>query len=113
MAKFRACGIGAFAGEWVTLMAGIDVQSAEFQDQLLDLFAAESMLERSELSMDTELDNLSIESADIVMILMAIEEKYGVYISVDDDFSEAKTLKDLVGMISNKVEEAQTEKLDS
>ena len=94
-------------------MKGTQIQSEEFVSQLLDIIATEGMIERDQLTMDAELESFSIESADYVMILMAIEEKFGVYVSVDDELTDAKTLGELVEAIKSKVDESKLEKLVS
>lgn len=73
--------------------------------ELIEIVAKEAMVDVSALSRDSALQDLDIQSADYVMILMAVEERYGVYISVDTDFSEAKTVGDLVDIVARKIEE--------
>ena len=41
------------------------------------------------------------------MILMAIEDEYGTYISVDTELTETKTVNDLVNLVVSKIEETQ------
>lgn len=79
------------------------------EQKLLDIVAKEGMLEQGSFDLDTELDKLSIESADMVMILMAIEEEFGVYVTVDDELAEAKTVGDLVALATREIK-AGTEK---
>ena len=69
--------------------------SAEFRARLLDIIAREGLVEASRLVPEVTLDELGIKSADVVMILMVIEEEFGAYIPVDDALSNAKTLEDL------------------
>ena len=83
--------------------------SSQLSDQLLDIISSEGMIDRDKLTMDSELESFSIESADFVMILMAIEEKFGVYVSVDDELTNAKTLGDLVNIFHERIEESKTE----
>jgi len=74
------------------------------EDELLDIVAKEALVDRELLKPDATLESLSIESADYLMVLMAIEEKYGVYISVDEQLAEAKTVRDLLNMITANIE---------
>ena len=69
-----------------------DKDNQQLENDLLDLVAEEAMVERSVLSASARLDELDIASADFVMILMAIEEKFDVYISVDSEMSEMETV---------------------
>lgn len=53
-------------------------------DKLLDIVAKEGMVDREKLSLDSSLDSLGVKSVDVVVVLMAVEEQFGVYIPVDD-----------------------------
>ncbi len=75
--------------------------------ELLELVAKEGMVEATTVSPDALLEDLSIQSADFIMILMAIEEKYGAYISVDNDLTETETVQDLLDLAIAKIEEQQ------
>jgi acyl carrier protein len=35
---------------------------------------------------------------------MAVEEKFGTYISVDTDFADAKTVGDLIRIVASRIE---------
>jgi len=72
--------------------------------QLIEIVAAEAMIDPAALTPETALADLDIQSADYVMILMAVEEKFGTYISVDTDFTEAKTVGDLIRIVGSKIE---------
>ena len=63
------------------------------------------MIEPDKLKPDTLLEELDIQSADYVMILMAVEEKFGVYVSVDSDLSEARTVGELAQNVARKIKE--------
>lgn len=82
------------------------INTDEIETQLLDIVAKEGLIERDKLHMDAELASYSIPSADFVLILMEIEDRWGVYIPVDEDLTAAKTVRDLVEMVKQKIEEA-------
>ncbi|MDJ0827220.1 MAG: phosphopantetheine-binding protein [Rhodobacter sp.] len=84
-------------------------QTTELEDKLLDLVAEEGMIDRALLSRDAKLADLDIASADFIMILMAIEEQYGVYISVDAEMADLKTVGDLLAVSAKKIEEKAAE----
>lgn len=87
-----------------------DAKSREtLEAELLDIVAEEAMVERAVLQPEAALNDLDIASADFVMVLMAIEEKYGVYISVDQELTDLKTVKDLLTLASEKIEAGATE----
>jgi acyl carrier protein len=86
-----------------------DVETnGKLEEELLDLVAEEGMIERDQLSREAALTDLDIASADFIMILMAIEEKYSVYISVDNEMSDLKTVQDLLTVASKKITEKST-----
>jgi acyl carrier protein len=72
--------------------------------QLIEILAAEAMVDIDKLTPETPLTDLDIQSADYVMILMAVEEKFGTYISVDTDFADAKTVGDLIRIVASRIE---------
>jgi acyl carrier protein len=73
--------------------------------EVIEIVAAEAMIDDEKLAPDTLLKDLDIQSADFVMILMAVEEKFGVYISIDSEFSDAETVGDLVRIVAAKIAE--------
>lgn len=75
----------------------------KLEDELLDIVAEEAMVERELLTREAKLEDLDIASADFVMVLMAIEEKYGVYISVDNELADLKTVQDLLSLASGRI----------
>ncbi|MEP2531216.1 phosphopantetheine-binding protein [Shimia sp.] len=74
---------------------------------LMALVADEGMVEVSDIAPEKRLDELDIQSADFVMILMAIEEKYNVYISVDNELTDVETVDDLLNLVITKIEEEE------
>lgn len=82
-----------------------DESKNQLENELLDLVAEEGMIDRARLTGDAALEDLDIASADFIMILMAIEEKYGVYISVDNEMAGLKTVQDLLDAASKKIRE--------
>lgn len=83
----------------------VETTNAALEEELLDLVAEEGMVDRAALTRDALLADLDIASADFIMILMAIEERYGVYISVDNEMADLKTVADLLSVASRKVRE--------
>lgn len=77
----------------------------QLEQELLEIVKNEGMMNAEEVSRTAELQALNIKSADFILILMAIEEKYGAYISVDNDFSELKTVQDLLDLAVEKIDE--------
>ncbi|MDK9695827.1 MAG: acyl carrier protein [Siculibacillus sp.] len=77
----------------------------DLRRQLLAIVAEEGMVKDRSFDSDTRLDELGIESADFVMILMAVEEKFGVYVPVDEKLTEAKTVGELLAVVAGHIED--------
>jgi acyl carrier protein len=73
--------------------------------QLAQIVAKEAMVDVSAVTPDTKLEALGIQSADFVMILMEIEEKFDIYVSVDDELSSLETVGQFMRMIIRRIEE--------
>ena len=71
----------------------------DIEDRLLTIVSREGLIDRSKLSSDATLDSLGISSADVIVILMAIEEEMGVYIPVDGSLSDASTVGEFVAAL--------------
>lgn len=85
-------------------MAEAAARDGELQKQLLAIVTEEGMVRDRDIAMDQRLDDLGIESADFVMILMAVEEKFGVYIPVDERLTEAETVGALIDVVCRQIE---------
>ncbi len=83
--------------------------NTQLEEDLLDLVAEEGMIDRDKLQRGALMADLDIASADFIMILMAIEEKYGIYISVDNEMADLKTIQDLLTAASRKIREDKAE----
>jgi acyl carrier protein len=77
----------------------------ELREQLLDIIATEGMVDRAKLTPDATIETIGMASYDMVMILMAIEEKYGVYLSVDSELTDVKTLDQLLTILAERVKQ--------
>lgn len=73
--------------------------------ELRALVAREGMVDAASLQPGAKLADLNIISADFIMILMAIEEEYGAYISVDGELTEIETVGDLMNAAVAKIKE--------
>ena len=69
---------------------------SEIKARLLELVAKEGLVPVEKLKPEVRLEDLGLKSADLVMVLMAIEEEFNAYIPVDDSLSNAETLDDLL-----------------
>lgn len=69
---------------------------SDIKARLLELVAKEGLVPVEKLKPEVRLEDLGLKSADLVMVLMAIEEEFKAYIPVDDSLSNAETLDDLL-----------------
>lgn len=73
--------------------------SDQIEDRLLLIVSREGLIDRSKLSPDATLDSLGIASADVIVILMAVEEEFGAYVPVDDTLSDARTVGEFLAAL--------------
>jgi acyl carrier protein len=77
----------------------------EIENQIVDVFVTEGMIDRSALKPDATLESLGVQSVDVMMILMSIEEKFGVYIPIEGNLSESKNLGEFINHLINRIVE--------
>jgi acyl carrier protein len=75
----------------------------EIEQQLVDLFVSDGMVDRNAIKPDATLESLGIQSVDIMMVLMSIEEKFGVYVPIDEKLSEAKNLEGFINHVIDRI----------
>lgn len=84
-------------------MSQSDSRRQEIEREILDLIITEGKIDPSRITPDATLESLEVQSMDTVMILMAIEEKFGVYVPIDGEIAEAKDLNTFVRSVSNHI----------
>jgi acyl carrier protein len=76
---------------------------------LLTVFraAVQEVLGRSatDISLDTDIATLGIESLDLIEVAMSIEDRLGVVFHLED-FSEAQTVRDVLDVAVSKAEDS-------
>ena len=72
-------------------------------NEIIEVVAAEGMIDRSKVTPDATIESLDLKSVDIVMILTALEEKFNVYIPMDGSLQEAKDVKSLINAIADLI----------
>lgn len=72
---------------------------------IIELIAKEAQIKKDMLQDDVTLQDLNIDSLDMSMVLMAIEERFDVYLSVDTELRKMSTLNDLINMLERKITE--------
>lgn len=64
---------------------------ASLDDELIDLIAEEALIDRAKLVREATLADVGLDSVDLVSIIFAVEEKYGVEIA-EDAFTDTGNL---------------------
>ena len=68
---------------------------------ILDIVAEEALVDRGKLTPDATLESLGIASLDIISIVFALEEKFGVVLE-QTDFEGVTTVQALLDLIQAK-----------
>lgn len=68
----------------------------EIRNKIFDIVAKEARLDRASLTPETRLEDLKIESLDMVQILFLIEDEFDISIPTDDQAFKGATLKTVV-----------------
>ncbi len=79
-------------------------EKAQLVDEIIEVIAAEGMVDRAKITPDATIESLDLKSVDIVMILTALEEKFNVYIPMDGSLQEAKDVKSLIEAIADYIQ---------
>lgn len=82
-----------------------ELKNPEKLDQILDIIAEEGKVDREKITPDATLESLGLESMDVVMILMGVEDKLGTYLPMDAELSSARNLGELIGAIDHSMSE--------
>jgi acyl carrier protein len=82
---------------------------ATIREELLEIIEKEGLIAREKLVPDATLESLNMASYDMVMVLMGIEEKYGIYLSVDTELAEIKTLAALLDFLAGRIAEGRSD----
>ena len=89
-------------------MADQVLDRAALAQQIIGIIATEGQIDPAKLTPEATFESLEVQSVDIVMILMALEEKFGVYIPVDGQLSEAKDLQGFVDSLTDRILQERT-----
>jgi acyl carrier protein len=68
-------------------------------DELIDIIAEEALIDRAKLIPGAKLEDIGLDSVDLVSVIFALEEKYGIEIA-EDAFSRADTLTEVLAKIN-------------
>jgi acyl carrier protein len=80
-----------------------DSRREQVEREVLELIITEGKIDPARVTPDATLESLEVQSMDTVMILMAIEEKFGIYVPIDGQIAEAKDLNTFVRSVSDHI----------
>jgi acyl carrier protein len=74
-------------------------------DDVLDIISEEVPIDRAQLDPGATLESLNIASLDMISVMFALEDKFGVVIE-QSDVADAKTLQDFLNIVQAKSQAA-------
>lgn len=77
----------------------------DVEQKIREIIVKEGLVEAKKLVPEARLDELEIESIDLVNIIYNIEEEYDIYIPQDDEEFKLETFGDVVEGVSRLIAE--------
>jgi acyl carrier protein len=76
-------------------------------EEILDLVAKKAMVERASLRLEAKLTELNISSLDVVEIVFALEDKYGIELPFNANMQnqDFETLGQVIKVVEEKINE--------
>ncbi len=75
-------------------------------DELLDVIAQEALIDRAKLLRDATLEDIGLDSVDLVSVVFVIEEKYHVEIA-EDAFAKTGNLGQFLDTLKAQIEKTK------
>ena len=74
-------------------------------DEILDIIAQKALIDRSKLMPEITLADLNVSSLDMVEVIFALEDKFGVQLPFNANTSagDIKTVGDVVAMVEKQL----------
>ncbi|HZZ37015.1 MAG TPA: phosphopantetheine-binding protein [Caulobacteraceae bacterium] len=76
---------------------------ATSDDELLDLIAEEALIDREKLVREATLEDIGLDSVDVVSVVFAAEEKYGIEIA-EEAFKDTSNLGQFLDTLKGLIE---------
>ena len=86
----------------------MDGDGMDIANKIFDIVAKEKRLDRQTLSLDTKLEDIEIESVDLVEIIFAIEDEFDIDIPQDESDFKLETMRDIVDGVKRLIAEKQS-----
>jgi len=80
--------------------------------QIIDIIAEDGAIDRDLITPDATLETMGLESMDVVMILMGVEEKLNIYLPMNNDLSSARNMRDFVTAIDRALTDGKQADFD-
>jgi acyl carrier protein len=76
-------------------------------DEILDIVAQKALIDRSKLTPDVKLTDLNVNSLDMVEVIFALEDRFGVQLPFNANTSanEVQTVGDVIAMVEKELAE--------
>lgn len=84
-----------------------EMTESDISQQVREVIANESRIDIEKLTPEATLEDLEIESIDMVEILMGIEEKFDIYVPMNDQMANNKCIADVIREVTRLVNEKQ------
>jgi acyl carrier protein len=83
--------------------------SADQINEILDIVAQKAMIDRSKLAPEAKLTDLNVSSLDMVEVIFALEDKFGIQLPFNANTSAAdiSTVGDVIKMVEKQLGEKQ------
>lgn len=80
------------------------IDRSEVEQKIKEIVANQRRLKPSDLSLDQKLEDLQVESIDLVEIIFAIEDEFDIDVPQDRDAMKLETLGDVVDGVQGLIE---------
>lgn len=85
-----------------------ELKSPERLEKIIEVIAQDGAIERALIKPEATLETLGLESMDVVMILMGIEEKLDIYLPMNNELSSARNMAEFVAAIDDIISQGKT-----
>ena len=74
-------------------------------DEILDIVAQKALIDRAKLSPEVKLTDLNVSSLDMVEVVFALEDRFGVQLPFNANTSsgEVQTVGDVIAMVEKQL----------
>ena len=74
-------------------------------DEILDIVAQKALIDRSKLTPEAKLSDLNVSSLDMVEVIFALEDKFGIQLPFNANTSsnDIRTLGDVIALVEKQL----------